>query len=357
MAAGIDTITVEAGKEYLPAKFAGVLKEFGATVIQLNDAKLNNVVVVDSRLNLQRVKPFWTAYARELAGKDLVVDYSRWILKKRGYENKLYRELDNEIKDRCWLLDKDGHFVGVYTAARRDYERIFPYLMGSDDESSSSFFLGGRGIRRSYSSWTNSDEVEQILDNEHLAAFMKDLSSHYDSFIKPLTKEEQKKRAWLGVEFASLNKETAKQMNLRRQTEDGRIGLMINRVYPNSPASKIGLTEGDILLKLSLAEAPWPIELKVRRDHDYDSPDFGNGDIPEEFQNMGYNMPRKRPWPSQDNYLNRLLKAIGEGTAVQLSYVHEGKILQKEFTIEQAPRIHSAPKNIKIKIWVLRLRT
>lgn len=53
---------------------------------------------------------------------------------------------------------------------------------------------------------------------------------------------------------------------------------------------------------------------------------------------MGYQMPRRRPWPSQDNYVNRLLAEIGQGTTVKLSYLHGPTMVEKEFTIQRAPR-------------------
>ena len=83
---------------------------------------------------------------------------------------------------------------------------------------------------------------------------------------------------------------------------------------------------------------PWPIELAGDEREGYDVPEFDEADVPKEFAAMGYQMPRRRPWPSQDNYLTRLLGEIGQGTTVKLSYLHGGQTLEKEFTIQQAPR-------------------
>jgi S1-C subfamily serine protease len=129
-----------------------------------------------------------------------------------------------------------------------------------------------------------------------------------------------------------------KQMDLREPTQDGRIGVVVNRVYSGSPAAQMGLTEGDILLKITVPGAPWSIELGGDDRESYDVPEFDEADIPKEFAAMGYQMPRRRPWPSQDNYLTRLLGEIGQGTTVKLSYIHGAKTLEKEFTIQQAPR-------------------
>jgi hypothetical protein len=100
----------------------------------------------------------------------------------------------------------------------------------------------------------------------------------------------------------------------------------------------MGLTEGDILLKITVPGAPWPIELGGDDRESYSVPDFDEADIPKEFAAMGYQMPRRRPWPSQDNYVNRLLGEIGQGATVKLSYLHGTEILEKEFAIQQAPR-------------------
>jgi C-terminal processing protease CtpA/Prc len=129
-----------------------------------------------------------------------------------------------------------------------------------------------------------------------------------------------------------------KQMNLREPTQDGRIGVLVNRIYAGSPAARMGLTEGDILLRITVPGMPWPIELAGDDRESYNVPDFGEADIPREFAAMGYQMPRRRPWPSQDNYLNRLLGEIGQGATVKLSYIHGTDTLEKEFTIQQAPR-------------------
>jgi S1-C subfamily serine protease len=165
-----------------------------------------------------------------------------------------------------------------------------------------------------------------------------DLPDGYDRYIRHLDKDEQKRRVWLGVEYTAPEKEMIKQMNLREPTQDGRIGVVVNRVYPGSPAAAMGLTEGDILLKITVPGTPWPIELAGDDRDSYGVPDFDEADIPKEFAAMGYQMPRRRPWPSQDNYLTRLLGEIGPGATVKLSYIHGTGLLEKEFTIQQAPR-------------------
>jgi hypothetical protein len=204
----------------------------------------------------------------------------------------------------------------------------------------------------------------RVLDGAEMVKILSDLPANYDPHIRHLDKDEQKRRVWLGVEYTAPDKEMIKQMGLREPTQDGRIGLVVNRVYAGSPAAALGLAEGDVLLKLAVPGAPWPIELAASEGDSPEMLDFDEADIPKEFAAMGFQMPRRRPWPSQDNYLNQLLGDIGQGTTVELSYIHgtevsrassprfEGgtpstqetpgtpgwAVIEKEFTVEQAPR-------------------
>jgi hypothetical protein len=350
LVAAVDTIAVEVKDEYREAKFGGVLKEMEGTVIDLNDTELPEVLVIDSELRVERVEPFWTVFARELVGKDLVIGYNRWTQKSKGYENKLYRRVEHEMRNGSWLLDKEGRFAGVYTGARREYQRVLPYLMGESHAYFGAGMMGfGRMIHGAMRSWRgrSSGTETQVFDASMLASIQADLPAHYDSHIKHLSKDEQKRRMWLGVEFTGVSKEMAKQLDLRRQTEDGRIGLMINRIYPDSPAARMGLVEGDVLLKLRVREGPWPIELKVEREYDMGDPDWEDFDVPEEFEAMGWRPPRKRPWSSRDNFFTRMLGVIGEGESAEVTYLHEGKELKKEFVIEQSPRDALSAKKYK----------
>jgi hypothetical protein len=316
-------------------------KEYEAAVIEVNEPGLADAAKIDPAVTLARAEPFWTVFARELAGKDLVIGYNRWIRKSRGYANKFYPRVENDIRNGSWLIDKTGRLAGLYVNARRGHERILPYLMGEEYAyfSAAEMSLGQRmsGVSaRSY--YYGHDSETELVTCDVLAPIVANLEAHYDPHIRHLSKDEQKRRVWLGVEYTGLSKEMAKQLNLRKETHDGRIGLMINRVYAGSPAAKMGLVEGDILLKLKVAQGPWPIELMYGAYEDVEGLDHEDMEIPEEYEAMGYQMPRRRPWSSRNNFFTRMLYAIGAGVPTTLTYMHEGKQLEQEFTIEQAPR-------------------
>ncbi len=152
----------------------------------------------------------------------------------------------------------------------------------------------------------------------------------------------------LGVEFTGVDKEMAKQMDIRRETEDGRLGLMVNRIYPGSPAEKLGLKEGDILLKLKVPDGPWPIDLRQSFDHN-DTPDWEDIDIPEQFESMGFSRPRRRPWPSRGNFFTQMLGISGDGSSARLIWLNAGEIKHGEFTVEHSPPDSLSAKKHKDK--------
>lgn len=345
MVAGIDTITVRVGQEDLPARFGGVLKECAATVIELEKGKLPQTVAFAADGKVARREPFWAVYANELAGMEVRIESNRWIDKQQGYEDKWYAAPERALSSASWLVDRQGRLIGFLGQARHESDRLEPYLLGREQgryrpyRAAMSFSPMSRarpsaraGARYGYPGDT------RLFDAAEMARMLGDLPAGYDRYVRHLDKDEQKRRVWLGVEYTAPEKEMIKQMDLREPTRDGRIGVLINRVYAGSPAAEMGLTEGDILLKITVPGTPWPIELAGDDRETYGAPDFDEADVPREFASLGYQMPRRRPWPSQDNYVNRMLGEIGQGATVKLSYIHGNQILEKEFTIQQAPR-------------------
>jgi len=340
--AGIDTITVKVGEEHMSAKFGGVLKQCSVTVIELEQGKLPHTVGFAAGARLARTEPFWAVFVRELGGMDVQAEFNRWLDEQQGYEDKWYPVAQRAMTDGCWLLDRQGNLVGLYSQARHDKDRLEPYLMGRQAGRYQPYPMPAP--MRTYRSFSPQmwslgyGGDNRIFEAAELAPLLENLQDNYDPYIRHLSKDEQKRRVWLGVEYTAPDKEMVKQLGLRQPTRDGRIGLVVNRVYAGSPAARLGLVEGDVLLSIAVPGAPWPIELAADERGEFEMPDFEEADIPKEFEAMGYQMPRRRPWPSQDNYLTRMLADIGTGTTVKLCYLHEGKKQEQEFTIEQSPR-------------------
>jgi len=338
--AGIDTISVKIDDRQVSARFGGVLKQCGVTVIELEEGELPRIAAFATDATVARIEPFWGVSVREMAGKDVRVRYTRWLAKRQGYADKWYPVLDRSLRVGSWLVDRQGRLVGLCGTMRHEQDRLKPYLLADRYSSyrgpsyyASEYMGGGMG----YGPYRRGSNT-RLFEAAELGRMLDDLPAGYDEHIRHMTKDEQKRRVWLGVEYTALSKEMVKQMDLRGPTEDGRLGMTVNRVYAGSPAAREGLVEGDILLTLAVPEAPWPIELTVDERQGYDRPDFDEADIPREFEAMGMRMPRRRPWPSRANPLTRMLGDIGIGTSVTIRYIHEGEVQEKEFVIEQSPR-------------------
>jgi len=339
--AGIDTITVKVGEESLAARFGGVLKQCCATVIELEAGKLPHIVDLSAAARLARIEPFWAVSVRELGGMDVEAEFNRWMDERQGYGDAWYPAMDRPLQTGCWLLDRQGKLAGLYCRARHEEDRLEPYLISRQSGRYQQYAMSaparlGRGAAPVWDPGYGTDT--RPFEAAELAGLLANLPENCDPRIRHLSKDEQKRRVWLGVEYTAPDKEMVKQLGLRQPTRDGRIGLVVNRVYPGSPAAKLGLTEGDVLLNIAVPGAPWPIELASDERGDFEMPDFEEADVPKEFQAMGIPVPRKRPWPSQDNYLTRMLADIGAGTTVKLCYLHDGQKKEQEFTVEQAPR-------------------
>ena len=337
MIEGIDTISVKVDDKSIPARFGGVLKQCDAMVFELEEGKLPRTVAFAADARLARIEPFWAVSVRDLAGMDVSAECSRWVVKEQGFAEKWYPIPDRSIQSGSWLVDRQGRLVGFFGRSRRELDRLQGYLLSEDDSRYASM---APSVRRGVSSASRSYSMAQglrLFDAADMAPVLADLAGNYDTHIRHLGKEEQKRRMWLGVEYTRPSKEMVKQMNLRQYTQDGRIGLVVNRIYPQSPAARLGLAEGDILLKLAVPEAPWPIDLVSNERSTYEVPTYDEEDVPEEFKAIGLRAPRSRPWPSRDNYLTRMLGEIGAGASVKLTYIHDGQSVEKEFVIEQAP--------------------
>lgn len=140
---------------------------------------------------------------------------------------------------------------------------------------------------------------------------------------------------FFGVEYQALNREIARSVMLEHLTSHGREGLLISYVYPGSTAEKLGLKVGDVLLKLIPENGGKPIELTGKKfAHPQDKqfpwdkldgiPEMYFGDIPE-------------PWRGIKDKLSDQLTTIGIGRKIDLIAIQNGKLVRKDFTIENAP--------------------
>ena len=141
--------------------------------------------------------------------------------------------------------------------------------------------------------------------------------------------------AWLGIEFQKLDPALARAKNAAELTADGRYGLLILSVYPDSPAAKLGLKDGDILISITPEGAVKPERLEggLFRANRLDRFPWARYDeIPQQYYSE---IPA--PWGSTRNDFNEMLGRIGLGTRVRLGVVRNGAFQDYNLTISAAP--------------------
>lgn len=143
------------------------------------------------------------------------------------------------------------------------------------------------------------------------------------------------KIAYLGIEFQTLDAELARAKKVAEITNDGENGLLITHVYPDSPAAKLGLKTGDILLSVLPASGGKPEKFK-RYNFMVDRMDNFPWDRYDQIPQQYYSeIPA--PWGSTRHNLNALLGKIGIGSKAKLAVYADGKLETREFTISAAP--------------------
>lgn len=166
---------------------------------------------------------------------------------------------------------------------------------------------------------------------------------------------------YLGVEYQVLNRDLARSMEISHLTAYGSEGLLISHIDKGSPAEKLGLKAGDVLLKILVPGTGAPIALQGKK--------FG---MPQERQFPWQNLDRipeqyfseiPEPWKGVKNPLNEQLSNIGIGRKAVLIAIVQGKVKRIPFTVENvpvyyeiAPRFNAAAMGIEVRDITFELR-
>ena len=332
-------------KKRAAAKFVGAFKGFGAYLIELTEGKLPSHLSVSAReKDLPRMEPFWVAQMEKRFGeKHVRLTTNRIVGKERGYAGKYHPQPRHSISSGAILADLDGQFAGVYMQQRIENEEA--KALESSSSSRYSRYDGFGDYR--YGSSDTSSRTRIFMASE-IRQPLAQPTAHLDPKIKVKTKTEAKRRAWLGVEYVGMHRGLAERWKIEKPTKDGQLGFLVNAVYPGSPAKKLGIRVGDILLRIKAPGVPYPIELAGGGRDDLESRfRFSLGGYGDDSEMTG---PPAATWKPRANYLTMAMDTIGVGKKISIAYCRRGEKGQGEqrdleYTIEQAPRdFKSAPK-------------
>jgi hypothetical protein len=174
--------------------------------------------------------------------------------------------------------------------------------------------------------------VQRIYWHSDVAAAWKEPNGHYDPRAKPRSRLMAKRGVWLGVEFQHLTKPLARELGIQDATRDGERGYLISLVYPDSPAERLGLLVGDVLLHFREVGKP-AAERKELIRPEY----FGWG---QPFGPTG-----RGRFAGRSNSLTTLLTGLGEGKNVVVTYLRGKEERSSEIVLSKAPAdFTSAPK-------------
>jgi S1-C subfamily serine protease len=315
VAGRIARIVVQSQGSEIEAELVGQLRDFSAILLRIPDS----APALPAHANLARSGKLVTyrpnlsfAIARKFGANDLRTQVTRSLGLEYGYKNRTSPRFTPAPYIGSLVVDLDGNPIGMFARTRRPFEEL---------ELIQSLSRQGGGATVSSVEFYEMSQLAEIAQNPNGAI---------DPRVVRREEKDQDRRAWLGVECSPFNKDLAESMGCRKESKDGSIGMMVSQIYPDSPAEKIGLRAGDVLMSLDVPQRDQPVYLSMPRGR-------GQGDPSQMLEGGGGPGGGRAPWPSQSNFLTGILSIIGEGTELNLAYWRDGNMQRANFQVEQGP--------------------
>lgn len=317
----IDKISLEVGDGKVEGQFYGAYEDIAGFLVRVDEDLPTYRADVFSKEGLTPVEPLVTVHAeRKFGGKKMKMNYTRTLTQDHGYKDILEPIPLGNPSVGTLFTDRAGKIRAVLVEQRKEDEETEPFRAAMSMFSPDSFL-----------------QFQRVYTLNELAAHFSAPRDHFDSTIVSLPEEEEKRKMWLGVEFEPMTRELARSLSVEKPTKDGTIGFIVSTVYADSPAARMGLATGDILLKIKEVGEREPIELKAMPEFDF-SFDLSDLDIPREIEAVSSQWPKQRPWKTRMNLLTGLLEAIGEGKKAELTYLDKDRQpATKQFEVAKAP--------------------
>ncbi len=296
----IDKITVIEGDQRIETQFLGLFRDFGGFLIKAKKVTGEPAALVDQG-QLPRGKIFYSLSVRRRYGqRSDEVEYNRYLDVAKSYKEARYPVPRKPLRAGDFLADEDGRLLGFCAPFRReDRDEILARQRNSQDTAR---------------------QTRPYLFSE-VAAVLRAPQGHFDPFARPMSRKEELRPAWLGVEFQPMTPALARALDAENATRGGARGLLVTDVYDASPATRNGIKPGDILLSIGLQGRAGEIDLAVPA---------GSGEG-RRSDNQG------RLWRPTVNYLTLLLTQIGPGREARLRLLQGNKEKTLDFTVEKAP--------------------
>jgi hypothetical protein len=311
-------VRLRSGEE-VPGEFVGVYEEFAGILIRCPE-------------QLQVPPQLWEApqipdlglcvdvsVKHRFGAKDALVKYNRFLGREKGYKGKEFRRPQRPILPGAFVMDLGGRLYGFETNEKR-FESVTAEGVGLETLLQRLRRVQPAQLR----CFTFADMRDRFLTPE----------KYLDPGLRVKGIQERKELAWLGVEFQPVARDLARILGVDKETRDGEFGLLVSLVYDGSPAARLGIQPGDVLLKVQekgkAGEHVLRGEVDLRRAGYVSSSGLGRGGGSE-----GHFV--RSEWFDRRNVLTALLTTIGSGKEAVLTYSHAGEVKSADFTIETAP--------------------
>ena len=304
----IESVRVLGRDSMRPATFVGSFKAFLSMVVRADGQKTRPVF--DARAKpLVMGQLYVTVKVEDKFGRSFATaSLNRVFRTGKGMKGTWKPQFRRWVDGGSFIADLEGRFIGFTTYDRPDED--IEKESAEEEQAHAGPPDDPIALRR-------------ILLFADLAPHLEKPS--FDLKAMPQSKKEERTPVWLGVEFQELSKPLAELLNVSSQdlTHDGKRGLLVTDIYPDSPASKAGLQLEDILLTVkadnqSIELNPADYAIQEREDI---------------------------PWRSPRNYLTSLLTRIGTGREVTFEVVRSGQKRDVTIKLEEGPvNFDSAPR-------------
>jgi hypothetical protein len=236
----------------------------------------------------------------DLGRRREIADTDRLLGFHHGYRDApLFSTLTNELPTSL-AFSPDGEFLALTLAPRLPY----------------------KGVAEVF------DANAAFLPWPHLARQFA-LPTAVDTSLIPVPAARGRRLIDLGVEWQGLDLNISRLFLAEEATRGGKIGLLVNHVYPGTSAEQLGIREQDIILSLKVAGQTEAIEL-VAEDYDNGAWEHLTQSDGEDFLQVWLSS-LSPPWPSRENTLSLLLTSLGSGRQVEVEYWREGELARGVF--------------------------
>lgn len=163
----------------------------------------------------------------------------------------------------------------------------------------------------------------------------------YDPEIVPRKGKDRIRVAWFGTDLQPVTSEIAREKGVtawvgmkpnRRVDTDG---ALVAHVHPGSPADRIGVREGDVLLFVRSADGAARKEIEEDEDRAAGNLDWER--VYEQAPLQLYDRIPFTPWPGVGNGADTALTAMGIGSEVVVEWARDGELREAPLTVEIAP--------------------